>query len=645
MRYIALALLFFPASFSLLSQNAPPTAACVSTCTGNLGENIFPNGDFGKGTANVLPNDPGFAPGYLYQPSPPPNDGYYTIGNNTTPWGWFAANDWINIKDNSPDPLGYMMVVNASNQPGLFFRKKVSVCESTLYEFSIDVISVNPALILSNVVPIFPDLTFLIDGAAVCETGKIPHDGKWHTFRFSFTAQPGLSEVELALRNNAPGGIGNDLAIDNISFRACGPEIDLPATAFFCAEKTLTLQANLTNSPYNTIVHQWQSSLNAGQTWTTLPGATSPTLNIVQSSPAQQYRLVVASTLGNLALTNCRAVSFPVELMLEDLSQYSIGGTDTIVCNGAPGVLRAGNFAQYLWSNGSTSDTLSVPVPGTYAVTVTSVNGCTATDDLLVYETQVSAGAEWENPVCAGDSTGSARAIDLGGGTGSLQFVLDGGTPQPSPFFQRIAAGQHLLLVRDSLGCEVAIDFALTDPPPYVVSLSQDRSLYLCDSLTLTVSANYPPVSYDWSPATGLSCDDCLEPLAMPLVTSTYALTVTDALGCTAVDSVSLKVLPRLDVYAPNVFRPDISENGENNSFALFLSKSAVSVRRFDIYDRWGGLVFRRENQLPGAAALRWDGWEIQGKPAPAGVYVWLAEVVFSDGTVRQVEGDVLLVR
>ena len=263
----------------------------------------------------------------------------------------------------------------------------------------------------------------------------------------------------------------------------------------------------------------------------------------------------------------------------------------------------------------------------------------------MVYETQVSAGAEWENPVCAGDSTGSAQAIDLGGGTGSLRFLLDSGPAQASPFFPKIAAGPHLLRVQDSLGCEVAIDFTLSDPPRYTVSLSPDRSLLVCDSLTLRASTNYPPIAYAWLPPTGLDCRDCPEPTAMPLATTTYALTVTDALGCTAADSVLLKVLPRLDVYAPNVFRPDLSENGENNSFTLFLSKSVTAVRRFGIYDRWGSLVFRRENQVPGAATLRWDGWEVQGKPAPAGVYVWLAEVVFSDGTVRQVEGDVALLR
>ena len=41
---------------------------------------------------------------------------------------------------------------------------------------------------------IAPDLTFLIDNNPVCETGKIPHDSKWHTFRISFTAQPGFTD-------------------------------------------------------------------------------------------------------------------------------------------------------------------------------------------------------------------------------------------------------------------------------------------------------------------------------------------------------------------------------------------------------------------------------------------------------------------
>ena len=65
-----------------------------------------------------------------------------------------------------------------------------------------------------------PNLSFMIDNVAFCETGDILIDELWHTVRFSFTSAAGLTSLLLGMRNNAPGGYGNYLAIDNISFRA-----------------------------------------------------------------------------------------------------------------------------------------------------------------------------------------------------------------------------------------------------------------------------------------------------------------------------------------------------------------------------------------------------------------------------------------
>ncbi|MBK7939178.1 MAG: hypothetical protein IPJ82_19820 [Lewinellaceae bacterium] len=115
----------------MLAQTDPLliNANCISTCTGNLGDNIFPDGDFGSGLPNVIPVNPNLAPGYTYQKNPPPNDGSYSIANSTVGWGSFAANTWIKIEDKGPEPNGYMMVVNASYQPGLFYQKVVQVCE------------------------------------------------------------------------------------------------------------------------------------------------------------------------------------------------------------------------------------------------------------------------------------------------------------------------------------------------------------------------------------------------------------------------------------------------------------------------------------------------------------------------------------
>ena len=84
-----------PFSDSLKAK--PLLATCNSTCTGSLGANIFPDGDFGSGVPNIVQVNPNLAPGYIYQLNPPPDDGYYCITNNTTPWGSFGASAWIDI--------------------------------------------------------------------------------------------------------------------------------------------------------------------------------------------------------------------------------------------------------------------------------------------------------------------------------------------------------------------------------------------------------------------------------------------------------------------------------------------------------------------------------------------------------------------
>lgn len=169
--------------------------------------------------------------------------------------------------------------------------------------------------------------------------------------------------------------------------------------------------------------------------------------------------------------------------------------------------------------------------------------------------------------------------------------------------------------------------------------------MYVCDSLLLNGTANMPAVLYQWQPADGLDCTDCPAPLAMPMNTTTYWLTVTDATGCTAVDSLTLTVLPRLDVYGPNVFVQDVSNNDENNHFTIYTSKSATMVRRLMIFDRWGELVFSRKDLLPGDRDLRWDGTDFRGKAMDTGVFVWVAEVEFTDGQARVFSGDVTLLQ
>ncbi|MES2763705.1 MAG: T9SS type A sorting domain-containing protein [Bacteroidota bacterium] len=58
------------------------------------------------------------------------------------------------------------------------------------------------------------------------------------------------------------------------------------------------------------------------------------------------------------------------------------GGTG--ICNGAPVTLNAGSFTSYLWSTGATSSTITTSTPGQYSVTVTDINGCSASTSISI---------------------------------------------------------------------------------------------------------------------------------------------------------------------------------------------------------------------------------------------------------------------
>src|SRR4030095_11769044 len=275
-------------------------------CTGNLGDNIFISGDFGSGAANVFPSNPGLAPGFIYTLQPPPDDGEYTLTNDMSKWP-FVFPSWIKIGDNSPDPNGYMMVINASYTPGVFYEQTIdNLCENTLYEFSADVINI---IEIGGLGYIFPNVSFLIDDVELYTTGSIPEDEKWQTYGFTFITGPGQSSVKLTLKNNAPGGIGNDLALDNISFRPCGPvsSVSISPVGRICAN---TLYPILTaHIDADTGALQWQISLDTGFVWNDISGAIDRTYQInLLTSGIYYFRYLYSTTLSNLTNSKCRIV-------------------------------------------------------------------------------------------------------------------------------------------------------------------------------------------------------------------------------------------------------------------------------------------------------------------------------------------------
>lgn len=654
------------------------------TCNGSVGDNIFPDGDFGAGTANILPIDPMLAPGYQYQRTPPPDDGFYTITNNTGPWGSFAADSWINIRDNSSDPNGYMMVVNATFTPGLFYEKTVSVCGNTNYEFSADVIAMNDPTKGSGFIP--PNISFLINDEIIFSTGNVPIDTRWHSYGFTFTSEPGATEIKLALRNNAPGGFGNDLALDNISFRPCGPSVVVIDTVQLCRPQATSISAEIIGDAFANPVFQWQISADNGGSWTDIPNETEQVLQLPEPSNGQLFRLTVASSAANLAQSSCRIVSnvsrisieplrgtaavticqgasFSINGMeifeettldipsitasgcdsittynisIEDLADFAIDGLP-FICAGASTTLDAGEFATYEWSTGASSSTLDVEIPGIYGVTVTSENGCTGSDTAQIQTSGITDFvAEVIPPLCANSEDGQINLSDIQGDTPPFLYALNDQPFQISPVFENLRGNDYKVSIQNVNGCQFSKMIRLSAPPTFAIELTEDARIELGDSILLNATSNFPIAIYQWQPPAIFNCANCPNPTVLPLRTTNIRLDAFNGNGCLASDSLTVFVFNSAKIFAPTAFSPN--GDGVNDVFVLFPGKAVSEIIQLEIFDRWGNRLYANEIEPI------WDG-TFAGKMAALGVYAWSASVAFIDGSVQQLSGEVTLIR
>lgn len=594
-------------------------------CNGNLGINIFEEGDFGSGAFNILPRDPGIAPGYMYQTSPPPNDGFYTISNNTGPWGSFAQANWANVTDNSSDPQGYMMVVNASYTPGLFYEQEVDeLCGDTDYVFSVDVFN----LMLSG--GIQPNVTFLLDGVEVYSTGAIGNSNQWRTYGFSFTTAPNQTSLTLSLRNNAPGGIGNDLALDNISFRACGPEaLILPEeVANICEDgQPITLEATILENFYDTTYIQWQQSFDGGQNWVSLAGYTGTSIPHTNLSGGfYYYRYLLSNDPVNLQNPKCRIVS-NVKIVHVVPKFYTINDT---LCDGLSFSLGNNFYAQ----------------SGTYIDSLKTSLGCDSIVTLnltIVPDANVEADIVENDPSCPGYTDGSIYIDEIR--NGYLPYsILANGMESEFGAIGGLPAGAYPYLITDRYGCFYEQDVMLADPDSFVLDLGMDQEIELGDSLILDISSTQPIQNYSWRLEDSLLCAlDCIDWVWLPAQSDwLYALATSDK-GCSAFDSVFVRVIPNRFVFSPTAFTPN--GDGINDHYNLFGPVPKIaSIERLAIYNRWGGKVFDKANVMPNVLEDGWDGTQ-NGRPAQQGVYMAVASIRYLDGVSITSTYSVTLIR
>jgi gliding motility-associated-like protein len=303
-------------------------------------------------------------------------------------------------------------------------------------------------------------------------------------------------------------------------------------------------------------------------------------------------------------------------------------GADRTLCGDEVIALDAGiSNASYTWSNGAQTQSISVDAPGLYVVTVTTPGCGVGIDTVVVNAVNIQPNAGPDLLICRGES-----AQLQGSANGEISWTpadLVSDPNIPAPIFTG-SNSAVLILSASSDGCtqQDTVQVTVSDLPTLTL-LSKDTTIIAGKSVQLNATSNG---TYQWIPSDGLSCTDCANPIATPLQTTTYILTVLNAAGCSETASVTITVNPPdCEPDVPNAFTP----NGDmiNDGFAPL--GTAIESYQLAVFNRWGKVVY--EGNGP------WDG-RFSNEDAPADVYAFRMSILIC-GKELTYDGDVTVIR
>jgi gliding motility-associated-like protein len=283
--------------------------------------------------------------------------------------------------------------------------------------------------------------------------------------------------------------------------------------------------------------------------------------------------------------------------------------------------------------------------PGAYTLLVTNENnGCTATAEVLVL--QQAGGVEnvllnFENPSCQGLPDGWIALFDTDGG---ISYFLNGVVTE-TPIWRDLSGGSYQILVEDAAGCQWDTMVNLTAPNSVLLWLADDMEVQLGDSVSFEAQINLPPAAIDtliWSPEGLLDCDSCYAQHYTPQETILFTARVIDENGCEATEDILIRVIKDRLIYIPNAFSPN--GDGRNDLLMIHGGSGVQQINTFQIYDRYGALVYRADNFQPNNPSYSWDGYHM-GKAVNPAVFAFYAEVLFTDGRKQLYKGDITIVK
>ncbi len=274
---------------------------------------------------------------------------------------------------------------------------------------------------------------------------------------------------------------------------------------------------------------------------------------------------------------------------------------------------------------------------GTYTVFIEDLAGCTTSTQLGVeVEAPFIVEGIEVTPTSCGENNGTISAMINSLGN-DISYTLNGGTPSNSNQFEGMAPGAYELFIQDQNGCEETFSLEIDDSSP--IELIEINSIAgNCGETAAEINVEAVGdggifYSLEDGPTNGSGIFTNLE-------NGNYSLKISYADGTCPIGPFEVLIADPCTIFIPNTFSP----NGDrkNDVFRLY-SPADFDVVTFEIYDRWGELLFEDGGYPIDEFNQGWDG-SFKGKPMPIGVYVYHI-IIMENGTETTYTGDINLLR
>ena len=250
----------------------------------------------------------------------------------------------------------------------------------------------------------------------------------------------------------------------------------------------------------------------------------------------------------------------------------------------------------YSWSTGDTTQAISGLAPGSYFLTVTDANGCTALDTVTIIEFTCPAlevNYQTSNISCFGACDGSIAVLSVNNAVSPLSYKWNTGATSAS--MSDLCAGDYSVTITDAKNCEIVQNYSLTQPDEITITVDSTRDVRLDPlgyiAITTNNNGNY---IFSWTgPGNFTAKTEDLDSLSD---FGCYTLTVTDTTtNCSSDSTICLEdKTATFDFELGNI---NIYPNPAKNDFIIDFSNTKLSNAEITLFDLSGKIQLQLEKQ------------------------------------------------